>query len=394
MKFYIGLLILLLTFIVYVEFSAVKPINWTKTYNETHKIPFGTYVFYNELKNLFNDNEIENINVSPYEYFNDRYNWEDSSYVTSGTYIYIKENEPVDNVSAQELMDFASHGNTVFMSTNYIPNSFKDSLNIETKSQYTIKGNAKLTLANSRFKNDSISIEKGLNNLYFSELDSLNTTVLGYQVFDSIPYINYVKIEHGSGNLFLHLQPTAFTNFNLLKKDNKKYTEALLAYLPETTIFYDSVNKKRKEMGNSKLRFILSKPALRYAWYLALLSLIFFMIFNAKRRQRIIKVIKPHENTTVGFVKTIGNLYFETKDHNNLIEKKIMYFLEHIRSAYYLDTQFLDEKFSKNLALKSGKNKTEIKKLISTISFLRAKQNCTEDDLLNLNKQIEGFYKV
>src|SRR5690606_21049384 len=124
--------------------------------------------------------------------------------------------------------------------------------------------------------------------------------------------------------------------YQLLKKDNQKYAAAILSYLPDEPIFYDYHEKVGQELGSSPLRFILSKPALRAAWYLGLISLVLFMIFNAKRKQRIVKVIKPLENTTVAFTKTIGNLYYETKDHNNLIDKKITYFLEYIRRVYYL----------------------------------------------------------
>ena len=140
------------------------------------------------------------------------------------------------------------------------------------------------------------------------------------------------------------------------------------------------------------MRYVLKQPALRWAWYLALISLLIFMLFNAKRKQRIIKIITPLTNTTVDFTKTIGNLYFETKDHNNIVDKKITYFLERIRRVYYLDTQLLDDKFINSLALKTGKNKTETKKLIDLIIQLRAKQICSEDDLLGLNKAIESFY--
>ena len=116
------------------------------------------------------------------------------------------------------------------------------------------------------------------------------------------------------------------------------------------------------------------------------------MIFNAKRKQRIVKVINPLKNTTVDFTKTIGNLYFETKDHDNLIEKKITYFLEYIRRVYYLDTQILDDKFVKNLASKSGNDENDVKKLINQIVHLKAKTACNEGDLLRLNKAIEDFY--
>ncbi len=391
-KIYIGLLVLLFIGTIAIEFSTPKPINWTSSFNEQHKIPYGTYVLYNELESLFPQSKIQDIAVSPYEYFIDSYNWEDSIYDIKGTYMYIDDYADMDEVSAQELLDFASYGNSIFISSNYIPQKFKDSLFIETENDYNFKGKAYFNLANKNFKNDSISIEKGLSNIYFSELDSTNTTVLGYQKFDSIPNINFIKVDYGDGSIYLHLQPIVFTNYALLKKNNKKYAAAILSYLPDETIFFDSRNKKRNELGTTPLRFILSQPALKWAWYLALITLTIFIIFNAKRKQRIVKVINPQQNTTIAFTKTIGNLYFETKDHNTIIDKKITFFLEHIRRAYLLDTQLLDEKFIKILSLKSGQDLGSLKKLINRIVHLKAKQSCTEDDLLGLNKLIEDFY--
>lgn len=391
-KIYIGVLVLLLIGVTLIEFSKPKPINWQPTYNENHKIPYGTYILYNQLKELFPNDTVQNIRTSPYEYFNDYYSWGDSIYYTSGTYMLIKDFTEIDNVSAQELLDFASHGNDIFFASHYPPQKILDSLKAQVQYDYDFKGEAQFSLANPIFAMDSISIEKGLRNYYFSELDSLNTTVLGYQKFDSIQRINYVKIAHGKGNFLLHLQPEVFTNYHLLKKNNRKYSAAVLSYIKDGTIHFDSQNKLGTDLGHSPLRFILKEPALRWAWYLGLVSLFLFIIFNAKRKQRIVKVIKPLENTTVAFTKTIGNLYYETKDHNTIIEKKITYFLEYIRRIYYLDTQILDEKFVKNLSLKSGKDQKLIQRLVNVISNLKAKRYCSEDDLLRLNNVIEDFY--
>jgi len=392
LKIYISVLVLLFIGAIIIEFNKPKPINWQKTFNENHKRPYGTYVLYNELPELFNDVDIKNIKVTPYQYFDDLFNWEDSSYIASGNYMLIDEAPDLDASSAQELLDFASHGNDVFISTSYPPSRFLDSLNVSIQRDYTLSSEASLSLANKVFENDSITIKKGLSNNYFSELDSVTTTVLGYQKFNDKEHINFIKIDYFNGNIYLHLQPAAFTNFHLLKKDNKKYAAAALSYLPDQTIFFDSRAKSAKELGDSPLRYLLKQPALKWAWYLGLLSLLIFMIFNAKRKQRIVKIIKPLSNTTVDFTKTIGNLYYETKDHNNLVDKKITYLLEHIRRRYYLNTQLLDDKFIHNLSLKSGKDKKETKNLIELVAKLRAKQLCTEADLLNLNKAIETFY--
>ena len=392
LKIYIGLLLLLFIGIIAIEFSTPPPINWRKTFVETHKIPYGTFIFYNELNTLFPESKVQDIKVSPYEYFDEYYNWQDSSYLTTGNYILIDEYPDIDNTSSQELLDFASHGNNIFISSNYFPSRLTDTLNFEIDNDYNFKGKSTLSFTNPAMAKDSIKIEKGLSNIYFSKIDTLYTTVLGYQKFADSSYVNFIKVPWGNGNVFLHLQPIAFTNYHLLKKSNAKYAAGAMSYLADDTIYYDSRNKSVRELGDSPLRFVLSQPALRWAWYLALLTVIMFMIFNAKRRQRIVKVIEPHTNTTIDFAKTIGNLYYETKDHNNLIEKKITYFLEYIRRVYYLDTQALNEKFIKTLAQKSNKEHTEIKKLVNQILYLRSKPECNEGDLLRLNTAIEEFY--
>ncbi|MCD2260915.1 DUF4350 domain-containing protein [Psychroserpens luteolus] len=392
LKIYLGILLLLFIGIAAIEFSRPIPVNWKKTYNETHKIPYGTFVFYEELNNLFPDSKVQDIKVTPYEYFDDYYSWEDSTYLTSGTYMIIDEYPNIDNTSAQELLDFASYGNDIFMSSNYFPTRLLDSLGFKTQNDFNFEGKAEFSFTNPIFKNDSITIEKGLSNIYFSEIDTLYTTVLGYQKFGDAKYANYIKTSWGDGYFYIHLQPVAFTNYNLLKKSNDKYASSAVSYLKDDTIYFDSRNKSRKTMSNSSLRFIHSQPPLKWAWRLMLLTTVLFMIFNAKRKQRIVNVKTPLKNTTIEFTKTIGNLYYETKDHDNLIEKKITYFLEYIRRVYYLDTQILDDKFVKNLSLKSGKDESDVKKLINQIVHLKAKTTCNEGDLLRLNKAIEDFY--
>lgn len=394
LKFYIGLMVLLFLGITVIELTKEQPINWAATYNENDKIPYGTYVLHNELETLFPNNKIHDIKVTPYEYFNDFYDHKDSTYLTTGSYLKIDQRIAIDDISINELLNFAAEGNSLFIATNYFPRVLKDTLNFETTNEFNFEDKTSFTLANTRFTKDSITLEKKINNIYFSELDANHTTVLGYQKFNNEAFINYVKINYKKGAIFLHLQPIVFTNYNLLKDNNKAYVANVLSYLKDDTLFYDSANKKGILKGQSPMRFILSNPPLRYAWYLLLISLLLFMIFNAKRKQRIIKVIKPNENTTVAFTKTIGNLYYETKDHDNLIDKKITYFLEHIRRTYYLDTQLLDDKFTKALALKSGTDTIDTKKLIDKIVHLRAKSNCSETDLIALNKTIEDFYNT
>ena len=114
------------------------------------------------------------------------------------------------------------------------------------------------------------------------------------------------------------------------------------------------------------------------------------MIFNAKRKQRIIPIIKPLSNTTVDFTKTIGNLYYQEGDHQNLIDKKIIYFLERIRNDYLIETSTLDENFVKKLQAKTGKEIKDIEHLVHLIKHQRKSYNLSiESDLIEINNAIE-----
>ncbi len=393
-RFYLIALFMLFVGAIVIEFSKPRPINWTKTYNETHRIPYGTYIFFQELNALFPQSEILQIDDTPYEYFESYFNWENANYDIEGTYMYVDEAMTVDEISANKLLDYAYMGNDIFIASSYLPQIIKDSLQLETSNTFDFTGEAEMRFANPQLEKDSIRISKGLNNIYFSELDSLSTTVLGYQRFTTEDKVNFVEISYGGGKFIIHLQPVIFTNYHLLKDNNKKFGAAVLSYLSDSDIIYDKRNKTRYDLSQSPFRFILSKPALRWAWILALISVLIFLIFNAKRRQRVIPVIKPLENTTVAFTKTIGNLYYETKDHTNIIEKKINYLFEYIRRTYFIDTSELDEKFIRALYRKSGKSEDVVRKMINQIILIRKKRILSENDLIQLNKKIEDFYKT
>jgi len=118
-----------------------------------------------------------------------------------------------------------------------------------------------------------------------------------------------------------------------------------------------------------------------------------FIIFNAKRRQRIIPIIEPLKNTTTDFVQTVSTLHLESEDFNGIIQKNIIYFLEHVRTRYHLPTHKLDTDFIKKLSQKSGKPKDDIERLITLVIKMKAHKFSTPDPLKKLNIELEKFYK-
>ena len=373
-----------------------RNIDWEESFDEKSNTPYGVSVFYKELPNVFQNNKVRTVYHAPYNYLSA--NSEDGygDHVAEGSFIIIGNSDYLYDESVNALLDFVDRGNTLFISDYYFE-SFEDTLGITID---YIK-NERDSISHMSFeyeglKGNAARIDKNEGDNFFSDYDTTNTTVLGYSKIDG-NLVNFIEVPFGDGNIYLHLEPKVFTNYNLLKEERYKYVEGVLSYLPKKDIYFDSYSKIYTSYNGdveqkSNLSWFLEQTAFKWAWYTALILTLLFMVFNAKRRQRIIKIIKPLQNTTVGFVKTISNLYFETQDHKNLIDKKVTYFLEKVRSDYNLDTSILDEEFIIKLASKSGKKKDQVKKLINFINWLRSKSEFFEENLIKLNKHIEDFY--
>ncbi|MES2748469.1 MAG: DUF4350 domain-containing protein [Bacteroidota bacterium] len=392
LKIYIIFLFLLLIGIVYIDAVRPRPINWSPTYDLKDKIPFGLFVFDSESPSLLKQNTIEKIGKTPYEYFEDKYDYDSlvDTYKIKGTVLAISEYYDIDTQSTEELFYFVGHGNTAFISAKDFPEIFKDSLNVSTSSELSTEKEVQLSFANKNLKQTQYNFNLGAGNSYFNSIDTLKTTVLGYQKAGKTKNVNFIKVAFKKGFFYLHTQPVCFTNYHLLKDNHQMYTEDMLSYVPKGKLFWFVKDRNGEVISHSPMRYWLSQPALKWAWYLGLLGMITFMIFNAKRRQRVVPIITPLSNTTLDFTKTIGNLYFQEGDHQNIIDKKIIYFLEKIRNEYLIDTTILDENFVKKLHQKSGKNLDDIEKVVRLINYQRKSYNQSiEEDLIEINNAIE-----
>jgi hypothetical protein len=98
-------------------------------------------------------------------------------------------------------------------------------------------------------------------------------------------------------------------------------------------------------------------------------------------------------NESLDFVKTMGRLYYDRKDHQNLARKMSTYFLEHVRTGYKLPTHTLDESFIESLHYKSGYSRGDLNEIISFIEYIRGGGNINEQQLINFHNQLESFYQ-
>ncbi|MDQ6469149.1 DUF4350 domain-containing protein [Flavobacterium sp. LHD-80] len=392
-KIYIGVLVFLLAIILLVDKGQPKPIDWRPTFSVHDKIPYGLYVFDHEIKSLLKDQKIERIvTVTPYEYLDSKYNPDTlvEDYRIKGTFLNIAADGDIDEQSVKELFYFVSRGNNAFLSMRNFPKILLDSLKLEVQTDLKRYSNTAIWVANQKISGKKYAFKQSVED-YFSKIDTLETTVLGYQSKEKKEkHVNFIKVRYNGGYFYLHTQPAAFTNYHLLKDNHSQYAEDVLSYIPKGDVFWYTKGQNNESVSSSPLRYIFSQPALKWAYLLSLLGLLIFIFFNAKRKQRIVPIVKPLANLTVDFTKTIGNLYYQEGDHTNIIDKKIIYFLEKMRNEYLMDTTKLDDDFIKKLHLKTGKNITDIQELVFLINEHRKSYHGSlEEDLIRINNAIE-----
>ncbi|MBB6680111.1 DUF4350 domain-containing protein [Aequorivita sp. 609] len=381
--FGLTLLLILIT-----EIVRPKPIDWRPSYTSVDKIPFGSFVFFEEATSLFKDSEIENIDKDPYSFL------VDSTYNKNSAYIFINEELNFDKRQTQILLKYVEKGNTVFISSRSYGNILQDTLKINLNTSYSVlEEEVTPTFFSPSLKEKQLpKFKKGIFKTSFTAIDTLKTKALGYYDSnkDKLDDLNFIKVKYGNGAFLLHTLPEAFTNYYLLK-NNEQYAANLISYIEAEHIYLDEYLKSGRKIVTSPMRFVLNQEPLTWAYYVLICGLIIFVLFKGKREQRIVEVIEPLENTSVEFTKTIADLYFQHKDYSDIIAKKIKYFSETLRAKYFLNTNDITEDLIKKLALKSGNTLEDTQKLMHLIKNLKAKTVHSESDLLALNKQIEEF---
>lgn len=382
-KIYAVIFIIIMVILALLEVNKKEVTDWRKNFDPNEKSPFGLFVFNKESKDLFK-NQLKKIAEAPYEYYNENKKQSHN--------ILIIEKE-IDRESWRSILNEVSKGSDAMLIAGRIPKEISDSIGFYA-SQISFEDQNVLKLTDKKYQNDFINLDKFPSGRGFSYVKP-GVEILGKTVEkNNTDQANFIKLKLGKGNIFVHSEPLFLTNYYLLKPGNIKYAQDVFSYLndKETVWFVEAADAKAS--SRFFMRFILSKPALKYAWWVFLGGMILFIFFNAKRKQRIVPVIEPLKNTSVEFVKSIGNLYLQEGDFHDMMAKKAQYFLNKVRMDLLIDTQNLDNEFAKKLQLKTGKN---IEVITEAIALIRKAQDpyasVMKEDLTRMNTILDEIIR-
>ena len=393
-KITLALLVLLLVFLTWVEANEPQEINWSPSYSALDKIPLGTRVLYENLKEQ--DLDLQEVNTPPFEFLED--------ITVSGTYFFLNNHLAIDQNELKKILSWIAKGNTAFFIAENFSENLLDTLDLKMETLVPKKGISSKPLMN--LKDTAVAhprpflFDKETYQNTFSFPDSIPKKVLGVTQLQqdsaviNVPKINFLRDTVGKGMIYLHSTPKAFSNYFLLQENNSEYVEKVLAYLPaQKTIFWDQYYKTGKTFHTSPLFVILNSKALKWAYYFVIIGSVLFIIFEGKRKQRSIPVVEPLQNQTLDFTRTIAGLYMDRKDYKSIASKKIALFLDHVRSHFRISTHEPDENFFERLSGMSGNDKEEVKSLWQLMQRIKAQELVTKEELLEFNRAIAAFKK-
>lgn len=381
-KLYGFIFIVLMAVLVLLQLSKSEVTDWRRNFDINKKTPFGLYVFNREANHLFK-NKLKHAENSPFDYYKNKKKKPHNILIIQAQ---------IDLESWKEILVNVEKGSdALIISENFHP-MVADSLGF--KADYiSYSGYNTMKLTEQKFKSDSIFMKDYSTEQGFSYIKNEHQILGNFE--DGESRVNFIRINHGKGHLYLHTEPLFLTNFYLLKKENENYAEDVFSYLPDRETVWFSGANKTEAVSQSPMRFILANPALKYSWWLLLAGLFLFVIFNAKRRQRIIPIEEPLKNKSVEFVKSIGNLYMQEGDFHDMIAKKAQYFLHRVRLELLMDTQNLDDNFAHLLHLKTGKSP---EKIAHAIDYIKRGQdpyaNVMKEDLAKMNALLDEILSV
>lgn len=385
----------LITFglILYLEYNKKEELNWFPSYVSQHKIPYGTKVLNDILKSKFPNTT--SVNVPPFEFLKSKNN-------TESTYVFINNSVSFEKTELETLLDWTAKGNTLFIASSNFEKDLLDTLHLETKSLFGDEGLEHLfqhRLVNPQLNSKiKYQFKKSYSTMYFSKIDTLKTIVMGEvsnkssNTSDFETHPNVIQQKFGEGKIILTTFPIAFTNYFILKDQNRNYTAGMLSYLnEEQPIYIDAYYKSGKKFYSSPMYIFLNTKELKWAYYMILIGALVYVLFEGKRKQRAVPIVSPLQNQTLAFTRTIAEMYYEKGDRKPIANHKIAFFLEYIRSHFYLNTSEINEDFFQNLAARTHHEVHEIKDLFLIFSSLKHKEHITDAELIKLNTAIENF---
>lgn len=366
-RWFILSIVLFLCLVFVLEYNMPKKFIWNPTFGHHDRQPFGCAVFDDVLE--------KSLPQEGYSLSNETfYQMSEADSLPKGI-LSITQDLSLSKTDVKAVFEMAERGSVILLVSNSFGAELEDSLRFTTIYSYFNPSELK-RYATSLNKRDSLLWLK--DSIYNERIFRYYPQLCQVDLFpkDSCLMVPLVEKRKGialamsypigEGEIMIVPTPLLFTNYGMLDNDNADYLFRYLNRMKELPVVRTEAYMKLPGTEESPFRYFLSQRSLRWALYLTMLVLVLSMIFTARRRQRVIPVVREPENKNLEFTELIGTLYYQKKNHADLVSKKFVYFAENLRRNYQIDVEddSNDEMLARLIALKTGSDETKTLELL------------------------------
>lgn len=420
-RLYVLLLTALLVLYAVAEYYRPKPTDWTRSFINRDKIPFGTFALVDLLPDIFGPD----VKVTREPIFNQLdeagsaealqqllQNAAADSATTDEdptthpvaldgdtspdrNYLFVNDDMQLDTLDLRALLFFAARGNHVFIAAQQLPASLLNKLHLRAvvhfNQPFGLKDSTAVQLVAGPLRGRRFRFAAAEALVYLRQDTAIATSARTLATRADGRAV-LVRAPFGYGDFTICTVPIAFTNYHVLRPATTDFAFAALAQLPQGPVWWDEYQKQGREGEDSLFRVLYRHEALKLAFYLALIGSGLLLWIGGRRRQRIIPVVKPLPNNTLQFVGTVASLYRQGDNHALIAHRKIDLFLEFLRNRYQEQTDDLtDDGFRQRLAQKSGFPRSDIDVMLRQLADWRASDWVGDNELLHLSAMLNEF---
>ncbi len=191
------------------------------------------------------------------------------------------------------------------------------------------------------------------------------------------------------GKICIHNAPYLFSNIAASQDFYLPHYKRILSTVANENIVLIKQGQKSSK-AESPLKYILNQRSFRWAYYLAVLTVILYVIFGGKRKQAVIPLVNKKKNTSMEFVYTVSRLYKNQKRHDRLALKMKANFMNFVENKYFIYEN--DREFWEKLQKKSKAEENLLNMIKKELSMIYEHMDYSTKKLSNLYLIINKFY--
>lgn len=361
--------------VVLVDLFGPRHPDFTLDFSSKKHIPYGCSALKELMPDYFTPVDVSKLPL---------YNFEKQNNLSPYNFIIVTSNFTPDELDIGALLDMAARGNSIFIAALNFNERFLDTLHVSQEYSYRLKNvvaqdTTITTIKNSKGSVQQFTIKRYANYVSFITDSASMADTLGINGYG---FPDFIKLDYGQGHILLNTHPLLFTNYYFLKDSLYQYAEKAYSYLPHKQTIWDEYYKPNNvTTERSPMRYVLKTPPLRAAWYLLLLALTVYFLFDSRRKQRKVPVVEPPKNASLKYAQTLGQLYYQHKNNLDIAQRKMSHFTTFLNQHFFIQQHLTGDELYEAIANKTGVQQELIKEVYQNYLWFNG-QNSLSDELL------------